>query len=88
MYVYYAYLAYVIFNLLVNIIWECTEEELQLASQVEVQSCHYLGSYCASKVLGACVEKRKAYCCYTSPLARIMNEQARLQLDDLTWGDS
>ncbi|GAA4649312.1 hypothetical protein GCM10023116_15860 [Kistimonas scapharcae] len=85
MYVYYAYMAYVVFTLMVEMIWECTEEEFQLASQVELQSCHYLGSYCADKVLGSCIEKHKAYCCYTTPLARIMHEQVRPQIG-LSWG--
>ena len=30
-----------------------------------------------------CVEKREVYCCFQSPLSRIMNEQIRLQGDVL-----
>ncbi|MFW7525169.1 conjugal transfer protein TraN [Vibrio ostreicida] len=67
MYVYYAYLAYVVFNLLVGIIYECTDEELDLAMKKELLSTHKIGSYCASEVLGACIEKRHTYCVFDSP---------------------
>ncbi|SHG13859.1 Type-1V conjugative transfer system mating pair stabilisation [Vibrio gazogenes DSM 21264] len=40
----------------------------------------FVGSYCKSKVLGACIEKREAYCCFNSPLSRIVQEQVRPQL--------
>lgn len=50
-----------------------------------LKSCHYVGSNCKSKFLGACVEKRQSYCCFTSPLSRIIQEQVRPQLG-LGWG--
>ena len=31
-------------------------------------------------MFGACVEERESYCCYSSPLARILQEQIRPQL--------
>ncbi|MDV5555431.1 conjugal transfer protein TraN [Enterobacter hormaechei] len=37
-----------------------------------LKNCTYVGSYCKSKVLGACIEKEKAYCCFNSPLSRII----------------
>lgn len=87
MYCYYAYLAYVVFNLLVNIIYECEEEELDLAMKVELLSTHYLGSYCKSKILGACIERRKVYCTFDSPLSRIVMEQVYMQPEmNLDWG--
>ncbi|EKA5635888.1 conjugal transfer protein TraN [Vibrio navarrensis] len=87
MYCYYAYLAYVVFNLLVNIIFACTDEELDLAMKIELLSAHYIGSYCKSEVLGACVEKRKVYCSFDSPLSRIIMEQVYMQPHmGLSWG--
>lgn len=87
MYVYYAYLAYVVFNLLVNIIYECTEEEMDLAMKKDLFSTHYLGSYCKSKVLGACIERREVHCSFSSPLSRIVMEQIYAQPQmGLSWG--
>lgn len=75
------YTIYTIADLLVNIIWECSEEELQLAVDVELKKTVYVGSYCAKEVeLLGCIEKRKSYCIFSSPLARIINEQGRAQL--------
>ncbi len=81
----WAYMAYQIANILVQVIWACEEAEFELGSKRQLKSCHYLGSYCATEVLGSCVEKRDAYCCYNSPLSRILNEQIKDQLN-LSWG--
>jgi conjugal transfer mating pair stabilization protein TraN len=72
---------------LIKIIWACEEDEFMLAAQRELNNCHYVGSYCKTKVLGVCVEKRRSYCCYKSPLARIMNEQIR-EASGLGWGSA
>lgn len=48
-------------------------------------NCHYVGSYCAEKWLGVCVQKKKTYCCFSSPLARIIHEYGRPQLG-ISWG--
>jgi conjugal transfer mating pair stabilization protein TraN len=48
--------------------------------------CHYVGSYCAVKVLGICLQKKKTYCCFHSVLARIVQEQGRKQLG-MGWGE-
>lgn len=87
MYCYYAYLAYVVFNLLVNIIFECEEEEFDLAMKVELLSAHYIGTYCKTDVLGLCIEKRKSYCAFDSPLSRILMQQIYKQPHmGLSWG--
>lgn len=87
MVVYYAYLAYVVFNLLVNIIYECEEEEMDLAMKRDLLSTHYIGSYCKTEVLFACVEKREVHCSFDSPLSRIMMEQIYMQPQmGLSWG--
>ncbi|AJF08138.1 conjugal transfer protein TraN [Geoalkalibacter subterraneus] len=77
----YAYLIYQISNILVQIIWECEEQEFELGVKREQKNCSYKGSYCASKVLGSCVEKRKSYCCFESPLSRIIHEQVLKQVE-------
>lgn len=76
----FVYTAYVIADLMINIIWECEQKEFELGAKKETRQCVYVGSYCASKVLGACVEKREAYCCYSSVVARIIQEQGKPQL--------
>ncbi|WP_165678352.1 conjugal transfer protein TraN [Metapseudomonas otitidis] len=83
----WAYIIYQIANILVQIIWECEEEEFMLGAKKETKVCHFLGSYCASKSPFGCVEKREAYCCFNSPLGRIIQEQARPQLGK-EWGEA
>lgn len=82
-----AYMYYSIFILAVNLIWECEQKEFELGAKRELKLCHHVGSYCASAVLGSCVEKRESYCCFNSPLSRIVQEQVRPQLG-LSWGSS
>lgn len=47
--------------------------------QRELKACHRVGSYCRKKLLGACTESRDSYCCFNTPLSRILNEQIRGQ---------
>jgi conjugal transfer mating pair stabilization protein TraN len=82
-----AYLVYTIAVILVKLLWECEQDEFELGAKRELKSCHYVGSYCASDVLGVCIERRKSYCCFTTPLARILNEQVRPQLGR-SWGSA
>lgn len=74
------YAIYQIANLIVNIIWKCSKEELDLGVQRQMKNCSKIGTYCASKSLFGCVEKRTSFCCFNSPLSRIMQEQIRPQL--------
>lgn len=71
---------YAIVMILISIIWACEDSEFELATKKELKSCTSLGSYCSSSFLGICYERSKAYCCYNSPLARIIQEQVRAQL--------
>lgn len=82
----WVYTVYVITDLLINIIWECEEKEFELGAKKETRQCSFVGSYCASEVLGSCVEKREAHCCFGSVVARIIQEQGREQLG-MSFGD-
>lgn len=82
-----AYMVYQIANILVQIIWECEPEEFELGAKKETKLCHFVGSYCADKSPFGCIEKRESYCCYNSPLGRIIQEQAREQFGR-TWGEA
>lgn len=71
------YSIYVIAIALIKIIWKCEDDEFEMNAKRQLKNCAYVGSYCKTKVLGACIEKREAYCCYNSPLSRIIQEQVR-----------
>ncbi len=58
----------------------CSREEILLHQRDATGLCHYVGSYCSDSVLGVCVTKRKAYCCFESKLSRILQEQGRPQI--------
>lgn len=51
-----------------------------LGSEKNTRPCTYVGSYCASDILGGSIEKRESYCRFNSPLSRIFNEQIRPRL--------
>ncbi|WP_075881772.1 conjugal transfer protein TraN [Vreelandella massiliensis] len=73
-----AYTLYSMTMLAIQIIWECTEDDFKLAAQRDMKTCVYVGSYCSTETVGGlCITERESYCCYSSPLARIINEQAQ-----------
>ncbi len=76
----WAYLIYQVVMILIKIIWKCEQSEFELGAKRDLKSCVFVGGYCRSEKLGYCVEKRDSYCCFGSPLGRIMNEQLRPQL--------
>jgi conjugal transfer mating pair stabilization protein TraN len=59
---------------------QCGQSDQLLALRKGQDLCTFIGSYCSTKVLGACVEQKESYCCYNSKLARIINEQGRAQI--------
>ena len=83
----YVYMAYMVAKMIVSIVYACEEEEMEMISKRANKSCHYVGSYCVDKVLGVCIMKKKVYCCFQSPLGRIINEQIRLQYDEVEQED-
>lgn len=74
------YTVYVVAVAVIQMVWACEQEELELNTKRATDSCSHLGSYCKESFLGACIEKVQSYCCYNSPLSRIVQEQARPQL--------
>ena len=82
-----AYMIYQLADLLVNIIWECTQEELQLGADRKLQKTHYLGSYCSQEIHWGCIEEQKSFCVFNAPLPRIVQEQVRPQLG-MSWGSA
>ena len=64
----------------------CKAEEKQLAKMRQQSLCHQIGTYCAKKFLGKCIQKKTSFCCFGTKFARIIQEQGRSQLN-LGWGD-
>ncbi|EJX7572379.1 conjugal transfer protein TraN [Vibrio cholerae] len=58
----------------------CSSEEKELGLMKEAKRVHFIGDYCAEKVLGACIRKKYVYCTYPSKLSRILMEQGNAQL--------
>lgn len=63
----------------------CDEKEQVTQMKSGAGLCHYVGEYCSSSFLGACLEKDEGMCCFNSKLARIINEQGRAQISK-GWG--
>ncbi|MDO9103432.1 MAG: conjugal transfer protein TraN, partial [Methylovulum sp.] len=76
-------------KMVVQLIFACTEEETKLNMLKNQKLCtgpNEIGNYCSADFFGICVARREAYCCFSSPFARIFQQQARPQLG-LTFGD-
>jgi conjugal transfer mating pair stabilization protein TraN len=59
----------------------CSDEEKELVQAARAESCHLVGSYCSNdNFFGICTSTRLEWCCFSSKLARIVNEQGRPQL--------
>lgn len=63
----------------------CEDEDKILAEKQQNKLCVEIGTYCAEKVLGVCIRKKKSYCCFGTKLARILHVQGRPQLG-MGWG--
>ena len=68
----------------------CDENEGKLAMKEGAGLCHSVGTYCSSciRILGhcvSCIEHTTGKCCFNSKLARIVNEQGRVQVGK-GWG--
>ncbi|MVF24161.1 conjugal transfer mating pair stabilization protein TraN [Methylocaldum sp. BRCS4] len=76
-----AYTIYMIVVIVAQIVFECEQSEYELVARKELKSCAYLGTYCEERnELGVCFLHKESYCCFASPLARILQEQIRPQL--------
>lgn len=64
----------------VPLIGGCGGEDTDLKTKREEGLCTYVGSWCSSKVLGVCLEKKERHCCYASKISRVIQEQGRVQL--------
>ena len=69
----------VAFKLIMDLM-QCDPEDNALAIKRGQNLCHKVGSYCASKVLKACVKKAEGWCCFPSKLGKIIQVQGKRQL--------
>lgn len=63
----------------------CNAAERQLDERDDKGLCHKVGTYCSDRVLGVCVTRKDAYCCFQSKISRILQEQGRPQIGK-PWG--
>lgn len=63
----------------------CSAEDRLVDQKDDDGLCHKVGTYCSSKVLGICTAKKQSYCCFSSKLTRILQEEGRAQLGK-PWG--
>ena len=60
----------------------CKAGEKALALKRGKGLCHFIGTYCSERdpIFKKCLTKKSTYCCFSSKLARVFQEQARAQL--------
>lgn len=78
---------YSVLKFIYDFIFQCTQEDIITSYKVGLRLCHYVGQYCASKIFGFCLKKKKTYCCFNSILARLVQECVRPQIGR-SWGDA
>jgi conjugal transfer mating pair stabilization protein TraN len=67
----------------------CDQQDMETGMLRGSDMCHEVGSYCASSILGVCIQKAIGHCCFNTKLGRIIQEQGRPQLaafNELGWG--
>ncbi|MBA2934603.1 conjugal transfer protein TraN [Sphingomonas sp. CGMCC 1.13654] len=67
----------------------CDSQDMETGMLKGSGMCHEVGEYCASSILGICIQKAKSQCCFNTKLGRIIQEQGRPQLKDFNaigWG--
>lgn len=78
------YAIYCILSFLWKYMFQCDEEDMETSQKLTLRVCHLVGVI-SEKVLGMPLKDRNVYCCFNSMLARLIQEQGRLQLG-LGWG--
>lgn len=62
-----------------HVLGECTGDELALMDRAASGATHYIGSYCAKRFF-VCLQVKRVYCAFNSKLARVFNEERRIQM--------
>ncbi len=65
----------------------CDVQEKELGDWRTKKCCVEVGTYCAQKLpIIGCIEKKTTFCCFTTKLSKLLQEQGRAQLG-IGWGD-
>ena len=64
----------------------CKEEDKALGQAKSNYLVHYLGDFCADKILGQCFEHKHTYCVFDSKMGRILQEGRLEQLNPQALG--
>ncbi|OYZ15870.1 MAG: hypothetical protein B7Y35_07390 [Sphingomonadales bacterium 28-64-96] len=63
----------------------CNAGDAALKERREKGECTYVGTWCSSRFLGVCLQRRERHCCFLSKISRILQEQGRPQIGK-AWG--
>lgn len=63
----------------------CSAGDTALKERREKGECTYVGTWCSSRFLGVCLQRRERHCCFLSKISRILQEQGRPQIGK-AWG--
>lgn len=70
---------YYVWNIVTQIIYACEDREYEAMMKKSLGSCTEVGDWC-ERGCGfglCCIERREGYCCFNSPLSRIIMEQVK-----------
>jgi hypothetical protein len=70
-----------------GILGDCSESELTLMDRIQAKAAVYIGTYCAKRVLGVCLQKRRSYCTFNSQLGMVFQKEIR-RLAGTGWGSA
>lgn len=73
-------------SILLSLLLSCDQASTETDVKRDMHLCVDVGEYCSQKVLFFCWEHKEASCCFTTLIARIIQEQGRAQLG-IGWGD-
>ncbi|WP_299021314.1 conjugal transfer protein TraN [uncultured Photobacterium sp.] len=71
-----AYAAYQLVKLGLQMVSQCEDKEMEMGMKLDQKQCIYTSTKCIKKSPFGCLVDRRYYCCYPSPLGRIIMEQA------------
>ena len=59
---------------------KCDKDEKELRELRDKNRCVQVGTYCAEKLAGVCIRKKTSFCCYGNKMARLIQQNGRVQL--------
>ncbi|MCI0457053.1 MAG: conjugal transfer protein TraN [Gemmataceae bacterium] len=71
--------------MLLQFFLQCSEDSIRASTKKNLRLCHEVGDYCSVDLFLFCGETMTTHCCFSTLLARIIQEQGRAQLG-IGWG--